>query len=94
VGKARPASRADNSAVPVVPNVKARMEAQHSILPLGLQDLLRESFTSTFYNFIFLQELWELHENVLKEYQYFEIRNFLKRAYFTIIMYVLRFNDI
>ena len=42
----RPARRVDNSAVLVVPNVKARMEAQHYIPPLSLHDLLRESFTN------------------------------------------------
>jgi hypothetical protein len=43
----RPARVADNCAVLVVPNVKVRMEAQHSIAPLSLYDLLRESFTFT-----------------------------------------------
>ena len=32
-GKARPALRADYSAVPVVPNVKVRIETQHSTPP-------------------------------------------------------------
>jgi hypothetical protein len=41
----RPARRANNSAFLVVPNVKIRMEAQHSIPPLSLHDLLREMFT-------------------------------------------------
>jgi hypothetical protein len=36
---------ADNPAVQVVPNVKVRMGAQHSILPLGLNDLLWGRFT-------------------------------------------------
>ena len=40
----RPARTADNFAIVVVLNVKVRMEAQHSIRPLGLHDLLRESF--------------------------------------------------
>jgi hypothetical protein len=40
---------ADNSAVLVAPNVKVKMEAQHSFPPLNLHDLLRESFTFTFY---------------------------------------------
>ena len=44
----RPARRADNSAVLVVPNVKVRMEARHSIPPLCLDDLLWESFTFSF----------------------------------------------
>jgi len=35
---------ADNSAVLVVPNVKVRTEAQHSIFLSSLQDLLRGSF--------------------------------------------------
>ena len=30
-----------------LPNVKVRMEAQHSVSPLGLHDLLRERFRST-----------------------------------------------
>jgi len=37
--------RADNSAVLVMPNVKIRMETQHSISPLCLHDFLGESFT-------------------------------------------------
>jgi hypothetical protein len=41
--------RADYSAVQVVPNVKVRMEAQHSILPLGLHDLLWGRFTFFFH---------------------------------------------
>jgi hypothetical protein len=36
----RPARRADNSAVLVVPNVKVRMHAQLSIPPLSLHGLL------------------------------------------------------
>jgi hypothetical protein len=40
-----PVRRADNSAVLVVPNVKLRMKVRHSIPPLSLHDLLRESFT-------------------------------------------------
>jgi hypothetical protein len=43
------AFRADNSAVQVVPNVKVKMEAQHSILPLSLHDLLWRSFTFSFH---------------------------------------------
>jgi len=39
-----PERGADNSAVLVVPNVKARTEAQHSIFLLSLHDLLRGSF--------------------------------------------------
>jgi len=35
----------DKSAILVVPNVIGRMEAQLSIPPLSLQDLIRESFT-------------------------------------------------
>jgi hypothetical protein len=42
-----PKLRADNSAVLVVLNVRLRVEAQHSILPLSLHDLLRISFTVT-----------------------------------------------
>jgi hypothetical protein len=41
----QPARTADDSAVLVVPNVKVRMEAQHSFPPLSLRDLLWESFT-------------------------------------------------
>jgi hypothetical protein len=41
----RPALITDNSAVLVVPNVIVRLEAQNSILPLSLHDLLRERFT-------------------------------------------------
>ena len=36
----RPAHRAESSIVVVVPNVKERMEAQHSIPPVRLHDLL------------------------------------------------------
>jgi hypothetical protein len=46
-GKMRPARRADNCTVLVVPNVKVRTEAQHFVPPLSLHDLLRESFTFT-----------------------------------------------
>jgi hypothetical protein len=52
----RPARAAGNYAVLVVPIVKVKMEAQHSIPPLSLHDLLRESFTFTFtstFTFIF-----------------------------------------
>jgi len=45
-----PTRRPDNSAVLVVLNVRLRVEAQHSILPLSLHDLLRVSFTFTFNN--------------------------------------------
>jgi hypothetical protein len=41
----RPARRAENSLPLVVLNVKAKLEIQHSIPPLSLHDLLRESFT-------------------------------------------------
>jgi hypothetical protein len=44
----RPARRADNSAVIVVPNVKVKMEAQNSIPPLSLHDLLPEALPSPF----------------------------------------------
>ena len=44
----RPARRPDNPAVLVVPNVKARMEAQLSVSFLSLHDLLRESFICLF----------------------------------------------
>ena len=40
----RPARRAHNAAVLVVPNVKVRMEAEHSIAPLSLHDLLGKGF--------------------------------------------------
>jgi len=40
-GKVQPAHRTDSSAILVGPNVKARMEAQHSFLPQSLHDLLR-----------------------------------------------------
>jgi len=47
-GKLRPALKAEYSAVPVVPNVKVRTEAQHSTPPpLSLHYMLRESFTFT-----------------------------------------------
>lgn len=36
-----PARRADNSAVLVVLNIRLSVEAQHSIPPLSLHDLLR-----------------------------------------------------
>jgi hypothetical protein len=39
---------ADSSAVLVVPTVKVRMEAHHSIPPLSLNDLLGKVFTLTF----------------------------------------------
>jgi len=39
------AFRADNSAILVMPNVKVRMESQHSIFPLRLHNFLGESFT-------------------------------------------------
>jgi len=45
-----PARRAHNCAVLVVLNVRLRVEAQHSIPPLSLHDLLRVSFTFTFNN--------------------------------------------
>ena len=44
-GKVRPARRAENSTVLVVPNVKVRMEAQRPTPRLSLHDLLRETFT-------------------------------------------------
>ena len=43
-GKVRPTLIADNTVILVMPNVKVRMEVQHSIHPLGLHDLLRDSF--------------------------------------------------
>jgi hypothetical protein len=43
----QPAHRANNSAALVVPNVKARMEAEHSILLVSLHDLLWGSFPFT-----------------------------------------------
>ena len=45
--KVHPVHSADNSAILVVPNVKVRMEAQHSIPLLSLHDLLQESCTCT-----------------------------------------------
>jgi len=48
-GKVRPASTADNSAVPVVPNVNIRIEDQHSIHPVGFHDLLGNQFFFTFF---------------------------------------------
>ena len=48
----RPARRADNFAVLVVPNVKLKMEAQRSTHPL--YDLLRESFTFTSTTLLFV----------------------------------------
>jgi hypothetical protein len=41
-GKVRSATRADNTALPVVPTVKVRMEAQLSIPPLSFHYLLRK----------------------------------------------------
>ena len=41
----RPARRADNYVVLVVPNVKVRMEVQNSFPFMSIHDLLRESFT-------------------------------------------------
>ena len=40
----RPAPRADNSAVPVVPTVRVRTAAQLFIPPLSLHDVLLERF--------------------------------------------------
>jgi hypothetical protein len=48
-GKGRPAPRADNSAVLVVPYVKMRIEDQRSIRPLGLHDLFRIFFLPSSY---------------------------------------------
>jgi hypothetical protein len=53
-GKAWPVNRDDNSAVLVVPNVRVKMGAQHSILPLSLHDLLWDSFTCMSCNRIWL----------------------------------------
>ena len=44
VDKVRPVRGATNSAILVVPNVKVRMEAKNSMLPLSLHHLLREIF--------------------------------------------------
>jgi len=41
-GKVRPTVKVNNSAILLLSNVKVRMEAQHSILPLSLRDLLRK----------------------------------------------------
>jgi hypothetical protein len=46
-GKVRPARRANNPVVLIVPNVKVRMEALHYMSQMGLQDLLRGSFSWT-----------------------------------------------
>jgi hypothetical protein len=43
-GKLWPVHGADGSAVLIVPNVKVRMEAKHSMPPLSLHDFLWESF--------------------------------------------------
>jgi len=43
-GRVLLAFRADNSVLLVMPNVKVRMETQHSISPLCLHDFLGESF--------------------------------------------------
>jgi len=48
VGEVRPADRAHNSAFLIVHNVKVRMEAQSSIYPLSLHDLLQESSSFLF----------------------------------------------
>jgi len=45
-----PARRADSSAVLVVLNVGLRVEAQHSMPPLSLHDLLWVRFTFIFNN--------------------------------------------
>jgi hypothetical protein len=55
-GKLRPVPSANNSGVLAVPNAKARMKAQHSIPPMGLRDLLGESFTFTCSRTIYLVE--------------------------------------
>jgi len=46
-GKMWPARRAQSSAVLAVLNVKLRVEDKHSIFPLGLRGLLRQSFICT-----------------------------------------------
>jgi hypothetical protein len=51
-GKLRPAHRTDNSATTVVPNVKVRMEAYHSIPLLSLQKLLQETFLLAKYHIL------------------------------------------
>jgi hypothetical protein len=43
------ARSADSSAVLVVPNVKIRMEAQHSVPPRSHHDFLRETFYQLLY---------------------------------------------
>jgi hypothetical protein len=51
----------EQSAILVVPNVKGRMEAQLSISPLSLHDLLQETFTFTFTAvLIMIQFLWDV----------------------------------
>jgi hypothetical protein len=45
---------ADNSAVLVVPNVKVRMEAQHSICRLSLRDCCRKAQPSVGCNLSFI----------------------------------------
>jgi hypothetical protein len=44
----RPAGGADNCAVLVMPNVKVKLETQHSLPLVRLYNLLRESFNITF----------------------------------------------
>ena len=46
--KLQPAFRTTNFAVLVGSNVNVRMEAKNYIRPVGLQDLLRKSFTFTY----------------------------------------------
>jgi hypothetical protein len=43
-GKVQPVLRHEKSTALVVPSVKVRMEAQHSVLFLSLHALLRESY--------------------------------------------------
>ena len=66
------ARRADSSAVLVVPNVKVRMETQHSISPLSVHDLLRESFTF----------LADLNSTLILEIRFIYLGN--KKSYFSI----------
>jgi hypothetical protein len=44
----RPGRKDDISAVPVLLNIKVRMQSQHSITPPSLHDLIRGSFTFTY----------------------------------------------
>jgi hypothetical protein len=59
-GYLRPAHTIDKDAMLVVPNVAGMMEAQLSISPLSLRDLLRESFTLTFTAVLIKIQVWDV----------------------------------